>query len=341
MRNWLVSLVFFVAGLVNSYAQSMHFSQYYNAPQLLNPANTALMPEYDYRIGANYRNQWAVLPVPFTTYSAFGDFKVGAKNDRETPNWLGIGGAIYSDKAGNGNLSLLQFQGSMAYHLHLSNTSLLSFGASAASVQRTVNLDALTFDAQWDGFSFNGRLPNGESLGVIKTKFTSVNAGANVAFFPNEAVYIKLGVAMNNLNQPVETFYNGTNQVQTRALVNLDMVFRTGPDFIINPSAYYSTQSNASELVFGTLAHYRIAKVRDAVSSQLLLGAYHRLGDAMIGAVGYEYGGLQVLASYDFTVSALAPYNGTYGALELSLIYGSTYFKNQGLKKMYGCPRFN
>ena len=62
-------------------AQSIHFSQYYNAPLLLNPANTALLPENDFRIGMNYRNQWSVVPVPYNTFSAYGDLKVGGNRD--------------------------------------------------------------------------------------------------------------------------------------------------------------------------------------------------------------------------------------------------------------------
>lgn len=59
-----------------AHTQSMHFSQYYNAPLLLNPANTALTPEYDYRVGGNYRNQWSALPVPFNTIDGFFDLKL-------------------------------------------------------------------------------------------------------------------------------------------------------------------------------------------------------------------------------------------------------------------------
>ena len=72
-----------------SIAQSIHFSQYYNAPMLLNPANTALMPENDYRLGINYRNQWASIPVPYNTFSAFADFQAFHKETSD--NWLGLG----------------------------------------------------------------------------------------------------------------------------------------------------------------------------------------------------------------------------------------------------------
>jgi hypothetical protein len=64
--HFILSLVF-VAGILQSNAQDLHFSQYFNAPILVNPANTGFNPDNDYRIGANYRNQWGAVGTPFKT----------------------------------------------------------------------------------------------------------------------------------------------------------------------------------------------------------------------------------------------------------------------------------
>ncbi len=341
IAKYIFRVVFFSCFLPlgGAFCQSMHFSQYFNAPMLLNPANTALTPDNDFRIGANYRNQWAVLPVPYTTFSAYGDLKIGGNRGSDHPNWLGIGGAVFSDKAGTANLSLLQMQGCLAYHLHMSAHSMLSFGGSASYVQRSVDFSALTFDTQWDGYEFNAHLPTSEKNGLIKTNYTSVAAGFNLAFFPNQAVYIKLGGSALNVNQPVESFYGKGNTVGLRPIGNLDVLIRASPDLILNPSIYYTTQNAASELVAGTLSRINLGGARDAQSSQLILGVYYRLGDALIGAAGYQFGGLQFMASYDFTMSSLAPYNASYGAMEFSISYGGSYTRNKG-NTMYSCPRF-
>ena len=60
-----------------SFGQGMHFSQFYNAPLLLNPANTGFHTDGDMRVGMNYRSQWLTVPVPYTTSSAFADFGIG------------------------------------------------------------------------------------------------------------------------------------------------------------------------------------------------------------------------------------------------------------------------
>ena len=326
----------------NGVAQSMHFSQYYNAPQLLNPANTALMPEYDYRAGLNYRNQWAAVPVPYNTFSAFGDFKVGGNNaNKVSNNWLGIGLAFFNDKAGDGNLALTKVQGSIAYHLQLSEFTMFSLGFSAATVNRSVNFDQLTFNNQWDGFKFNTNLSTGEKPGLIHTQYYTGGTGLNFAWFPNEEIYVKVGGGVSNVNQPVESFYGGTNKLMMRESGNLDMFFHTGSVFTINPSVYYATQSGAAEIVGGTMVRINLNGPYDENVTQLIFGGYLRVGDAVIGAAGLQYRNWQMMASYDFTISGLAPYNASYGALEMSIIYQGVYGRNRNsIKKSLGCPRF-
>jgi type IX secretion system PorP/SprF family membrane protein len=336
----LLLILLLLCGTV-AYGQSIHFSQYYNAPLLLNPANTALLPENDYRLGLNYRNQWAAVPVPYNTFSAFGDFKVGGNKDNENHNnWLGVGLAFFDDKAGDGNLALLQMQGDLAYHLQLSQHTMLSVGLSGSYVQRSVNYDNLLFDVQWDGTTFNANMTNGEKVGIIKTDYYSVGAGANFAWFPSDNVYAKLDGALYNINRPVESFYKSQkNTLDYRPIGDLDIIFKTGERLIINPSVYFTTQSGASELVAGSLFR-TVLSAKNATPAQLILGAFMRMGDAAIGVAGVQIGDVQFMANYDFTLSQLAPYNASYGALEFSLIYTGPYHRNQGIKKMFTCPRF-
>ncbi len=323
-------------------AQSIHFSQYYNAPMLTSPANTALMPDDDFRVGLNYRNQWAAIPVPYNTFSAYADLKVGGKTDNDNRSkWLGLGLAFFNDKAGNGDLALMQVQGNAAYHLQLSSSTMISVGLSGAMVQRSVNYDNLTFDAQWDGLTFNSNLANGEKVGIIKTSYYTIAAGVNLAIFPSEAVYIKIGGGVANLNQPVETFYkSGKNTLSYRPEATVDMVFKTGPVLIVNPSIFYATQNGAAELVAGSQFRTVLGENEKHMSTQLILGVYDRIGDAVIGVAGLQVGPIQFMANYDFTMSTLSPYNAAYGALEFSLIYTGKYYNNQGVKRTYSCPRF-
>lgn len=332
-----IFLVVFIGAMQDMQAQGLHFSQFYNAPLLLSPANTALMPESDFRVGANYRNQWGNVPAPFRTFSAFGDFQL-FRNTART-NWLGIGAAIFSDRAGNGDLALLNAQLTAAYHLQMGESSMLSVGLGAAFVQRSVNFAKLTFDTQWDGFHFDLRSASGEQYAFQKTSYADITAGVNYAYFPNENIYVKLGVGLLHVNTPTESFYNMDNKLAMRPTGNLDMLFKMSDAWIANVSAYYTQQRGASETIFGTQFSCNVSP-GERMPNIFIFGVYYRMNDAVIPLLGFEWNKLRISASVDVTTSGMSPATGGNGAFELSLIYKGIYNAGSRDRSAYNCPRF-
>jgi type IX secretion system PorP/SprF family membrane protein len=319
-------------------AQGIHFSQYYNSPMLASPANTGLVNEHDYRLGVNYRSQWGAVPVPYHSMSAYGDLQVFRAHN-ET-NWLGLGAAVFSDKAGDGNLSLLRYEGFLAYHIQLSDHNMISAGASVASVQRRVDFTKFTWDAQWDGYNFDTRIPTNERTNISKTSYSDLSVGVNYAYYPNEDLYIKMGVGMAHINRPTETFFGKENQIGMRPTANLDALARISDRLIINPSVYYTREKSASELLYGCLFIVNVGG-EGSGAGNLLAGLYNRWNDAVVVAFGYEWSGLRVMASYDYTISYLGQYIHHSGAAELGVVWQGQY-KDAGAARRHAwmCPRF-
>jgi hypothetical protein len=90
------------------------------------------------------------------------------RNQWET-SWLGTGLGIWRDVAGTGNLALTKVQANLAYHVLLNDNSSLSAGLGAAYNQRSVDFDKLTYDVQWDEFSFNKNISNNESFNKARS----------------------------------------------------------------------------------------------------------------------------------------------------------------------------
>lgn len=337
MQKFRTSILILLVTLtaIAARGQGMHFSQYYNAPMLLNPANTALMSDADYRMGANYRSQWSSVPVPFNTFSAFADCQV-LRNHNLT-NWLGLGAAMFSDKAGDGQLALNRYEGFLAYHIQTGNVTMFSVGLSGAYVQRSVDFTKLTFDSQWDGFKFDGTAPNGESGYVAQAKYLDVSAGINFAYYPNEFTYIKIGAGLAHVNQPKESFYNQTNNLPVRPTANIDARFITSETFTLNPSIYYTIQGTAQQLVYGFKCDAYISEDNLGNPTNLIFGLYHRYNDAIIPVLGFEWAGVQLLTSYDFTMSGISKDIKHNGAMEVSLIYKGVYTP---YRDKMNCPRF-
>lgn len=331
---WLPALIALLS-VGTSHAQGLHFSQYYNTPMLLNPANTALTSDADYRLGINYRSQWASLPVPFNTFSAFADFQL--LRNRNITNWMGMGFAMFSDKAGDGQLAMNKYEGFLAYHVQTGNFSMFSVGGSAAYVQRSVDYGKLTFDRQWDGFKFDPSRNSMETGYKETTDFVDVSAGVNYAYYPSDRTYIKLGIGVAHVNMPKETFYGQNTTLKIRPTANLDAIFIIGETFTVNPSLYYTRQAAAQQLVYGSQIKAFLSEDNMGNPTNIIAGIYHRYGDAIIGVLGFQWAGVKFITSYDFTMSKLAPTIRSSGALEFALIYEGSY---HGERDKMNCPRF-
>ncbi|MBL7765804.1 MAG: PorP/SprF family type IX secretion system membrane protein [Chitinophagaceae bacterium] len=335
----LLQLSILLIGSLTASAQGLHFSQYYNAPMLLNPANTGLLQDNDWRAGVNYRNQWATVPVNYNTFSVFGD--LGLFRDKWETSWLGTGLAIYRDVAGNGNLALTRVQGNLAYHVLTGETTSISAGLGASYNQRSVDFSKLTFDVQWDEFAFNRNLPNNETNTTMKSTYTELSAGVNFSYYNNDNLYIKLSAGARNLNSPQESFYGQTNKIGLRPIANIDVVYKAGDKVLISPSVYYTRQKKASELVVGSAFNFNVGESALTLHpNELILGVFYRNKDAIIGTAGYKFRQHRFVLSYDHTISQMNQGNKGIGAFELSLILQGNYRNAEERVNTYGCPRF-
>ena len=319
MKRILSILIFYSAGFIQVQSQDLHFSQYFNAPLLVNPANTGFSPDNDWRVGVNYRNQWAgVVANPYKTMGAWGDAQLF--NDRFESGWMGLGMAILRDEAGSGNLVSNKVFASIAYHQLVGYSSLLSGGFGIGAVNKRIDVSKLTFDNQWNGKFFDISIPSNEAFANSSVWYPDFTAGLNYAWFPSEKAYINAGFSAFHLNRPAESFFSNTiadTRVATRYNAFINGSFKLNDMVIINPNIYYSTMAKTDEVVLGMNAHYNLS---GDGNMELIGGLYYRLNDAIIPMVGYEFSDITITVSYDATASSLGTYAQTKGAYELSLV---------------------
>ena len=324
-----------------SFSQSLHFSQFFNSPLTVNPANTGFMPDADYRVGANYRNQWsAVMSLPYTTMSVFGDAQV-LRNKLEN-GWLGLGGIILKDVAGSGKLTTTQVYSSVAYHQMLGYSSLVSLGFNAGWVNKRINTTSLRFPDQFDGKFFSSKLPSEVVLDAYSVSYLDVKIGMNYAYFPTDKIYINGGFAAWYVNRPRESFFStdvsGVDSRLARRYIGfLNSSIKLNERVIINPMAYYTRQVTASDFTAGANLQYNLG---NAGESQLIAGMYYRYNDAVIPMIGLIIKNIRVYFTYDATTSALSKYNGSRGAFEFAALNYGSYNTYNGSKKQSLCPVF-
>lgn len=320
-------------------AQNLHFSQFFNSPLTANPANTGFIPQADYRIGANYRSQWASIPVPYRTMGVWGDAQV--LRDRFETGWLGLGGVILRDVAGTGNLTSTKAYASAAYHQMLGVTGLLSAGFSVGFVNKRVDVTRFTYDNQWNGKFFDRTILSGESFLNNNIGYLDLQAGLNYAWFPTDDIYVHGGLSVMQVNRPRETFFspnpNANTYLDGRYTVFADAMVKLNDRWILSPGGYYQQQSGASELTAGMHLDHNLSGNGE---HQFSLGLYYRNGDAFIPVVGYTWRNVRFMFSYDATVSSLGDYINRQGATEMALMQSGFYRTFTPGMRQSLCPRF-
>ena len=324
-----------------AFSQDLHFSQFFNSPLTTNPANTGFIPDGDYRLGINYRDQWSsVMTVPYKTMSAFGDMQV--MKNRFDNGWLGVGGVILKDVAGSGNLTSTKIYGSVAYHQMLGYSSLLSLGFNVGYANKQINTTNLKFPDQFDGKFFDNKLPTGVVLARNNIGYLDMQVGMNYAYFPTEKVYVNTGFSAHHVNRPRESFFASdinqiNNQLPIRYIGFLNGSFMVNEQLIVNPNVYFTTQAKSYEVVGGLNAHYNLSGDGEYI---LIGGVYYRFKDAAIALIGLGYKDFTFSFTYDATISSLKNYNNTRGAFEFSLVKQGLFGQYNGDRRQTICPSF-
>lgn len=318
-------------------AQDLHFSQFYHSPLTTNPANTGFIPDADYRIGGNYRNQYSsIMQQPYKTMSLFADAQVF--RDRFENGWLGLGAVVLSDVAGSGSLKSTKIYGSLAYHQMLGNSSLLSAGFNLGWANKRIDPTSLKFPDQFDGRFFDNRLPTSVVLTNNNVSYFDMQAGMNYAYFPQEDIYINAGYSIHHVNRPKETFFSDESAdgiIPMRHIGFLNALLKVSPNLIINPNIYYTNQAKASELVAGLNGSFNLS---EAGEMQFVAGVYYRFKESFIPTAGFEVRNLRFIFSYDATASSLKNFNQSRGAAEISIIKKGFY--SDGAVRQTMCPTF-
>lgn len=337
-------LVMVISGLVfagAAKAQDLHFSQFFNSPLTTNPANTGFIPDADYRIGANYRNQWvSVMDVPYKTISVFGDAQVF--RNRIENGWVGLGGVILRDVAGSGNLTSTKVYGSIAYHQMLGYASLLSAGFNVGWANKRIDPTRLKFPDQFNqatGF-FDAGVPTSVVFESTSSNYMDIQAGLNYAYFPTDKVYVNGGFSVHHINRPRESFFTSSgfdNRLSPRYIGFLNASLKVNDQVIVNPMAYYTNQASASELVGGASLNYNLSGDGE---TQLIGGLFYRAGDSFIPLLGFQWKNFRMSFTYDVTNSSLSAYNNARGAIEFSLVRHGFYDEYNGSQRQSLCPRF-
>ncbi len=311
------------------FAQDFHLSQYDAPPMLLNPAMTGMFDGY-YRVHGHYRTQWAAVATnPFTTAGLSFDMPIKK---------FGAGIQILNYRAGAGNYNALSALLSVGYDLvfDAENSHHLAVGVQGGIIQKSVNVDQLTFGNQYttnNGGSFDTDINSGETFANRSFITHDINAGFLYYYAKeNSRVNPFIGFSAFHLTQPTESFYGSTNKLPIRFYIHGGTKININEKIQLQPKFIYMRQINDKELTFSLLLNYFL---KDA-DTYLIFGPTYRSKDAAIIEAGIKKGKYICRVSYDINTSSLKSASNHRGGFEVSFTYIARRIKPNPLAN---CPR--
>ena len=333
MRRYLFTFSLLLTALATR-AQDPHFSQFFASPLTLNPAFTGKF-DGQWRLTANHRDQWPSIPKAYVTTSASFDFPV-MKNKIPEGDVFGVGISGVSDASANSQLKLNYGSGSVSYHKALDENGYNTIGAGFQATYSSLTLDVtkLNFEdmLQQNGFTgtTNDILTNGNNQ-----NYFDVNAGLLYSGSTNGYNNYYLGASMYHINRPQVSFKDKNWYMTGRVTIHAGGTIPVSDVLTVNTSVIHQIQNKASETTLGGALGLN-ANGDENNPTNVYVGAWMRLGDAIIPYIGLEVGGLRIGASYDLNISSLKTATTNRGGSEFSIIYIKRPTETKGIP----CPKF-
>jgi type IX secretion system PorP/SprF family membrane protein len=345
----LFAIIFIFA--INTKAQDYKFSQFYNSPLNLNPANTGKINSL-YRLVANYRLQYLPLqsPSPYNTLSVSAD--AGLFRDKLRNDIFGIGLVFTNDR--QTAIKTNTFMLSLAYHKAMGKKAnhYLSAGVQIGFLQRSVDFGNLAFESQFTGTGFNTDAPSGENF--ASGSFIQANAHIGLMYSAriNKMIGVYGGLSIFNILKPKDSFFKSDNEREIRYNAQAGLTIDVNRKVMISPNGMYMRQSTAQQWVAGVSAAINLsgksAPYRTAVSVGVWIDGGGKNKDfkdnsmnALIASAAVSFSGVQIGISYDATIKKdLSKAVKTFGALEASIIYTSKPLEKGKQYSPLLCPTF-
>lgn len=338
LLGWLLLL-----SLSSAWAQDPQFTQFYAAPQYLNPAfaGSALAP----RATVNYRNQWPAITNYVTSVVGVDHFMPKLNS--------GIGLMLVSDNQGQGQLQSTEIAAQYAYQFQVGEASFVRLGVQGSYVNRNVNYFGLVFGDQLSPSGFVSSKTNDPAAqGSPTNKYVDFSTGG--LFYSD---WFWVGLSAHHINRPEQSFFTATNGSRLpmkgsfHAGLRIPIQGITGygdemdREISISPVVHYKFQGAYDQLDLGTYLTY----------SPITVGVYYRgipfkkynqrinNHDALAGLIGYRADKFSIGYSYDATISTLGFASGGSHEISISYIFdrpesGRGRYKPK--KGMLSCPKF-
>lgn len=305
-------------------AQDIHFSQFWNSPNLFNPAATGDFNS-DHRLTLQHRDQWRSVTTPYQTSGMSYDNRLFVKKGK-SDHW-GLGLNLYADKAGDTFMKTTSGNLAFGYHKRLTPENKFSFGIESGFRQHSISFENAQWGSQYNGQQFTPAIESGEAFYSDQFTVFNVSAGTQYAYVPHDMFEMKMGVALQHINRPNMEY---SILFRDKSYSKLVAHFGSGiglknTNTTILPQAIYMRQGPNSEFVLGSMVRYDFGHNSKYTfwkkEPAIYIGAFYRYRDAALLTFQLDWESWHVGVSYDMNISGLTMASYGRGGFEASITF--------------------
>jgi type IX secretion system PorP/SprF family membrane protein len=304
-------LILFVSPFV---AQDVHLTQWFAAPQIVNPAFAGLK-EKSLEAGLIYRNQWQNVPVGYNSMVLF------ASTDLPKDKWNGFcfGTTYTHDIAGASRYTTDQFNLSFGYKKFFLDKRLLTSLALQPNFKTIgFNTNDLLFGKNYDGEKYNAALNSGEVFVNQRSSVFSMNSGFSVRYSFNQYLFNVGYARYYDAGKTRNAFDNNLLKTSRRQNILLGLQYQASKQVTYQvQSAVYLINKQKEWISAIGLAYQPSLKKHEIISSNLI----YRNKDAIAINFSYEKNQWQGFMAYDFNISEYSIATKYQGGFELGIKY--------------------
>ena len=316
----IISLNFIL--VANLWGQDQIYTQFFNAPNLINPGFTGSALEF--KASLNTRVQWPALDMAFINNAISFDYNMQNFNS-------GVGAMVVNDQFGD--LSSTSFNLLYSYKININQQWVVAPGLQYGYVTRNFNQQNFLF-----GSEIIGNIDDQDYLQFGSPQRNYFDFSTGVIFF-NSSYWF--GFSAAHLNNPNVSILQNEDILDPRWSFHAGGKFELGTGMsrlrnkgampYVNPAIIYFRQGNFDQLDLGMQVFFE----------PMVFGAWYRglavtqeqaiqPNNSLALLLGVAYDRFEFAYSYDFLLSGLGGRSG--GAHEISVSY---QFKALNRNKKY------
>lgn len=315
---FLILLLFTVFNTQKINAQDVHFSQFYVAPLLLNPAMNGHI-EGKFRLNLNYKRQWTGVTKSGVYNSPAISFDINLRKRSNSRHSFGLGLSLLNDLSSADNkLSNLTVLLGGAAHLNIDNNEkhFFSIGIQSGFMNRRFKTQNMLFASQYDGEDLNSSMASGENFDNSSMMNIDSRIGIIYSAYPSAKTDVKIGFAVFHPIKFNESILDLEYMRAINYVAHGEFNHYINGKVGIQPYFQVMSQAKALEITAGSNVSFMFADEKS-----FFIGGGYRFSDGAIATIGTEINHFRLGFSYDVATSDLGMITNGRGDFEISLQY--------------------